>query len=171
MTVRVQEGELQLEFVGVGRVERLDARGQPKPHGMALVDFAVEESSQTLLIEIKDPSQVGVPEEQRKKFIKKMQEQTLIHEELVPKARDSYAFLHLMERDAKPFLYIVILGLDQLSLDPVLLISFKDRLLKRLRHEGREPWSRHYVKDCVVATPGTWPKQFPGYSLTRISGR
>ena len=113
----MREGELQFEFSGATSVERLDVQGQPRPQGMALVDFVVEEHSRTLLIEIKDPSQQPVPDTERRRFIRAMQHQTLIHEELVPKARDSYTFLHLMERDTQPFVYVVVLGLDQLTVD------------------------------------------------------
>ena len=35
-----------------------------------------------------------------------MQHQTLIYEALVQKARDSYTFLHLMERDTQPFVML-----------------------------------------------------------------
>jgi hypothetical protein len=134
---------------------------------MALVDFVVEETSRMLLIEIKDPSQRPVPEKERQRFTRAMQHQTLIYEELVPKARDSYTFLHLMARDTQPVVYVVLLGLDQLPVDPVLLSSFKDRLLQRIRHEAQEPWQRQYVTDCVVVTPGTWSTYFPAYALSR----
>ena len=46
----MREGELQFEFSGATRVERLDVQDQPRPQGMALVDFVVEERSRTLLI-------------------------------------------------------------------------------------------------------------------------
>ena len=167
MTARMREGELQFEFSGATSVERLDVQGQPRPQGMALVDFVVEENSRTLLIEIKDPSQQPVPETERRRFIRDMQHQTLIHEELVPKARDSYTFLHLMERDTQPFVYVVVLGLDQLTVDAALLSNFKDRLLQRIRHESQDPWQRHYVTDCAVVIPATWSTHFPEYALSR----
>jgi hypothetical protein len=167
MTARVREGELQFEFFGASSVERLDVQGQPRPQGMALVDFVVEESSRTLLIEIKDPSQQPVPERERQRFTRAMQHQTLIYEELVPKARDSYTFLHLMERATQPFVYVVVLGLERLAVDPALLSNFKDRLLQRLRHEAQDPWQRHYIADCVVVRPATWSIHFPAYALSR----
>jgi len=167
MTARMREGELQFEFSGATNVERLDIQGQPRPQGMALVDFVVEENSRTLLVEIKDPSQPPVPERERQRFIRAMQHQTLIYEELVPKARDSYTFLHLMERDTQPLVYVVVLGLDRLAVDPALLSSFKDRLLQRLRHEALDPWQRHYVTDCAVVIPATWSTHFPEYALSR----
>ena len=167
MTARVREGELQFEFLGATSVERLDVQGQPRPQGMALVDFVVEESSRTLLVEIKDPSQQPVPERERQRFISTMQHQTLIYEDLVPKARDSYTFLHLMERDTQPCVYVVVLGLDRRAVDPALLSSFKDRLLQRIRREVQDPWQRHYVIDCVVVIPATWSTHFPAYALSR----
>jgi hypothetical protein len=169
MTARVREGELQFEFLGATSVERLDVQGQPRPQGMALVDFVVEESSRTLLVEIKDPSQQPVPERERQRFIRAMQHQTLIYEDLVPKARDSYTFLHLMERDIQPFVYVVVLGLDRLAVDAALLSNFKDRLLQRIRHEAQDPWQRHYVTDCAVVIPATWSTHFPAYALSRIA--
>jgi hypothetical protein len=167
MTAHVREGELQFEFLGATSVERLDVQGQPRPHGMALVDFVVEENSRTLLIEIKDPSQQPVPERERQRFIRAMQHQTLIYEDLVPKARDSYTFLHLMERATHPCIYVVVLGLDRLAVDPALLSNFKDRLLQRIRHEAQDPWQRHYVIDCAVVIPATWSTHFPAYALSR----
>jgi hypothetical protein len=96
-----------------------------------------------------------------------MQHQTLIYEDLVPKARDSYTFLHLMGRDTQPCVYVVVLGLDRLAVDPALLSNFKDRLLQRIRHEAQDPWQRHYVIDCAVVIPATWSTHFPAYALSR----
>ena len=167
MMAHIQEGELAFDFSAATYVERLDAQGKPLPRGMALVDFVVEEDTRVLLVEIKDPSQARVPERERKAFAGKMKGQTLIHEELVPKARDSYTFLHLMARDTKPFLYVVLLGLDEFPNDRALLPSFKDRLLRRLRHEAQEPWRREYVTDCVVVTLETWSKHFSHFRISR----
>ena len=165
MTVRFKEGELLLEFPSGAIVEQLDLQSVPIPKGMALVDFVVEQSAHTLLIEIKDPSHSRAPEEERRRFSQKMQKDTLIHEELVPKARDSYTFLHLMERDTRRFLFVVLLGLE--VLDEALLVGFKERLLARIRREVSEPWRRHYVSDCVVVTLDTWPDYFPDYPVSR----
>lgn len=167
MTPPVREGELEFEFSGAARVERLDQQGIPLPQGMQLVDFVVEEQHRTLLIEVKDPSQSAVPERERRSFAKKMRQNTLIHQELVPKARDSYTYLHLMANDSKPFLFVVVLGLEELPDQVALLAPFKDRLLGRLRHEAEEPWLRQYVTDCIVVTPDLWSTHFPDYALTR----
>ncbi|RMH39589.1 MAG: hypothetical protein D6689_16095 [Deltaproteobacteria bacterium] len=161
----VREGRMELRFPGSARVERLDQRGTPLPYGMALVDFVVEEASRSLLIEVKDPEGAPDPyrEEELRSFRKKMKGNGLIHNELVPKARDSYTFLHLMKRDGKRFILVCLLGVG--SPDPALLGDFKNRLLARLRQETTTAWARQYVKDCVVVTPATWASVFPNYPL------
>jgi hypothetical protein len=93
-----------------------------------------------------------------------MRGKTLIHEELVPKARDSYTFLHLMDRIRdRPLILIFLLGLE--TTEPALLGPFKDKLLQRLRKEADRPWLIKYVTDCVVLTPSSWPDKFPQYPL------
>ena len=50
----MREGELEFDFLN-RLVEKLgDIR--PKPHGLQLVDFLLEEHNRLILIEIKDPS-------------------------------------------------------------------------------------------------------------------
>ncbi|MCD6326412.1 hypothetical protein J7M28_02505 [bacterium] len=168
MTLRFQEGELHFDFHGCVSVEKLDRQGVSAPHGMKLVDFLVEETRRTLLVEVKDPSQIPVPKSERSKFVKKLQGKELINHELVPKYRDSYCFLHLMEQDSKPFLLIVVLGTDALpTVGPVELLECRRRLLARLRKECDRPWKYQYVADCVVLTEATWPRHFPSYPLHR----
>ena len=140
---------------------------------MMAVDFVVEEDDRTLLIEIKDPSDPGIPDAQRAtvttREIAKRSGKELIHDELVPKARHSYLYLHLMEQDAKPFLFVFLDDPSELHIDRALLAPFKDRLLARLLHEAKEPWKRKYIADCVVTDPTTWSAHFPGYPLRRLS--
>ncbi len=162
---KVTEGRLEFDFSAAAVVQRLDQPGTPLPHGMALVDFVVEEAKRILLIEVKDPE--GTPAAHRAKaledFIEKMKGNGLIHEEIVPKARDSYTFLHLMKQDGKSFILVCLLGVG--TPDLALLGGFKDRLLARLRKEAATASVRQYVKDCVVVTPDTWKSVFPAYPL------
>ena len=168
MPSQFTEGELEFDFSAALSAENLDAGGQRgQPTGMKLVDFVVKETDRTLLIEVKDPSEAGASPAERAKFAKAMRQNTLISEVLVPKARGSYTFLHLMKRDDNPFLSVGLLGLDTFTNEAALLLGFKDRLLKRIRHEGKEAWVRQYVTDCVVVTTTTWPDHFPAYPLTR----
>jgi len=165
----VQEGALEFAFPGVGDVTRLDAQDRTRPQGMALVDFVVEEAERTLLIEVKDPSGASVPASEQVQYVKRLQTNQLIHDELTPKARDSYTFLHLMARDNKPCLFVVLFGLDAIAHDPAILLAFKDRLLQRIRRETDEPWKRNYVSDCVVLTLASWAKYFPVFPVKRTA--
>jgi len=167
MTLRkVTEGRLAFDFSAADRVLRLDEPGAPRPHGISFVDFVVEEGHRTLLIEIKDPDRTPGPHRQDalRRFDQKLRSDDLIHEELVPKARDSYTFLHLMAREGTERIFVCVLGVG--TPDPALLINFKDRLLARLRKEAATAWVRPYVKDCVVVTPKTWTSVFSKYPLT-----
>ncbi len=169
MNQHFEEGELIFQFHGALHVEKLDAEGRPKPTGMKLVDFVVEEEDRTLLIEVKDPSAGSVPAKERRKYAQKLSGNELIKDQLVPKVRSSYTYLHLMKRDRKPFLYVVVMGLDEYPDEKALLLGFKDRLLKNIRQEVHEPWERKYIKDCIVVTLGDWPRYFAQYPLLRES--
>ena len=136
------EKRMKFDFTSAEKADRLDRQGVPLPHGMAFVDFVVEETKRTLLIEVKDPEGTPAPHrsEALKDFSKKMRGNGLIHEEIVPKARDSYTFLRLMGRDDKMFILVCLLGVG--SRDPALLGDFKNRLLARLSKETAVPWVR-----------------------------
>lgn len=160
------EGELQFDFSSALRWKRLDIQGIPAPHGMSLVDFVVDESNRKLLIEVKDPSSSKVPVMERIKYEERLKA-SLINEELVPKARDSYTFLHLMKEDDNPCLYVVLMGLDSFPNEAALVLGFKDRLLKRIRQEASTPWKRRYVTDCLVLSIKEWNTVFKNYKVLR----
>jgi len=121
-----------------------------------------------VLIEVKDPSASRAPESEREKFSRKMQTKELTHEELVPKARSSYSFLHLMKRDSSPMRLVVVIGTERLSIQPPLLMNLTDRLRQRLDKEIDEPWKRKYVADCAVIPVKDLGKVLPGCSARRI---
>ena len=164
------EGDLEFDFSGCQHAERFDKPGVPRPHGMSLVDFVVEESERTLLIEVKAPSDPNAPATVRQSWTKKLRKKPLINESLVPKCRDSYAYLHLMERDSRPMLFIACLGLSKVKHDPALLVAFKQNLLAKLKKEADQPWKRHYVDDCIVVTDTNW-SQHLRYRLSRLSNK
>ncbi len=167
------EGELLFDFKGCLHVEKLDLRGRSKPEGMSLVDFVVEESDRCLLIEVKDPSAKDVPLKEKQEFICKLENKEWIYRSLVPKCRDSYTYLHLMERDDKPFLYLIVLGIDLDPKDSALIMNFQDCLRARLAQETDRPWKRKYVRDCVVLPVKSWEETFKKdknhYTVERIS--
>lgn len=160
------EGELEFDF-GAAQAEKLDLPGVPLPVGMSLADFVVEEDRRVLIIEVKDPSDPSAPPPKRATFAKDLQSGGFINDRLVPKARDSYTYLHLMARDTKPFVFVVVLGMDQVSFDRTLLGPFSNRLLGRIRREASKPWQRKYVSAVVVVTESDWAKHFPMYPLRR----
>lgn len=173
----MKEGELEFDF-GPVKVERLDDPEKKRPEGMQLVDFVIEEAGRLIMLEIKDPScqpknshpnAQAAMEKSRAEFVRKLQTHALIVDELTPKARDSYTYLHLMGRDDKPILYVFLLGADKLLLEPRLPGIFKDKLLARLQQETDQPWVRQYVADCLVLTEQTWSLAFPEYPLRRVS--
>ena len=72
-----------------------------------------------------------------------------------------------MERDIKPIIYIVLLGLDAFddSVQKGILSNFKDRLLHNIRNEGEQPWKRDYVKDCIVMSVAIWNSKFKDWTI------
>jgi hypothetical protein len=100
-----------------------------------------------------------------------LSDNSVLTQELTPKARDSYSFLHLMEKDRKPFKYIVLIGLD--AFDPIqqkaVLTGFKDRLMADIRCEAYEAWKRKHIADCVVLSVDSWNKLFPDWPVTRLA--
>ncbi|HIJ94865.1 MAG TPA: hypothetical protein HPP94_03830 [Desulfuromonadales bacterium] len=178
--MKYREGELEFDFTAAKSVDKLDDTKRKLPEGMQFVDFVVEDDARLLLIEVKDPScsaKGGTPQAEaaiaksRADFTKKIENDSLISQELTPKARDSYTYLHLMKKDSRPMLYAFLLGADKLTLDPALLIGFKDRLLARIRHEADQPWSRNYLADCIVLTESNWTSIFPQYPVVRVSAK
>jgi hypothetical protein len=166
------EPNADLEFSFPDEVvwEELDRQGVRLPVQMKFVDLVIEREKDILLIEIKDPSNKYAPDLEQKKYFKRLSDNSILTQELTPKARGSYIFLHLMERDAKPFKFVVLLGLD--AFDPAqqkaLLTGFKDRLLADIRCETEMPWRRQHIADCVVLSVDSWNKTFADWPVARV---
>jgi hypothetical protein len=165
--MKLIEGELEFDFGRSGSCFRLDEQGVPLPVGMSFVDFVVEDGDRYLLVEVKDPSDRSLSEDERRDYANRLRGEELIHQKLTPKARDSYTYLHLMRMDSKPFVFVVVLGLEKLPIEPPLLIGFQDRLTARLRKEGQSPWKHEYIQGCVVVDVGAWNRQFKHFPLVR----
>lgn len=163
----LDEKELLFTFPTGWHVERFDDVGRVWPRHVAPVDFVVERPDDVLLIEVKDPSNSRAPDGERAKFVKKMESDELTHQELAPKARTSWSYLHLMDRTAKPLRFVVVIGVDALSVQPVLLQHLGDRLKRRLAQEAEQPWVRPYVVSSVVLPALEVSKFLPGVEVTR----
>lgn len=163
--------DLQFSFPVNLKWDELDKQGVKLPTKMKFVDIVIEREHDILLVEIKDPSHAKCLPEERNNYFKRLQNDSVLKEELTPKARDSYTYLHLMEKDTKPFKYIVLIGLDAFDSNKqkALLVNFKDRLLADIRCESFEPWKRNHIEDCVVLSVDTWNKQFSVWPVIRIS--
>ena len=165
-----REGELEFVFGEAWRAEQFDRRGVGWPHGISPVDFIAEGGDEIVLLEVKDPSASRATSDQRRRFARDMQAKVLTHERLTPKARSSYGFLHLMARDTKPMRFVVAIGIENLSIQPLLLEHLADRLRHRVKREGPEPWKREYVFACTVVPVLELGKALPGCFARRIAG-
>ncbi|WP_292995143.1 hypothetical protein [Nitrosomonas sp.] len=165
-----ENAELLFEFPDEVQWDELDKQGVKLPVHMKFVDLVIERDADVLLVEIKDPSHSKSPNKERNSYLKRLSDNSVLTQELTPKARDSYSFLHLMERDSKPFKYIVLIGLD--AFDPMqqkaVLIGFKDRLMADIRWEAYSAWKRKHIADCAVLSVETWNQQFPNWPVTRL---
>lgn len=163
--------DLEFSFPDELKWEELDRQGVRLPQGMSFVDLIIEREKDLLLIEIKDPSNFLTPDKERQKYLARLSNNELITEELTPKIRDSYTYMHLMERDTKPIIYIVLLGLDAFDnvLQKGILSTFKDRLFNNIRNECDQPWKRDYVNDCIVLSVDSWNRTFKDWTIRRLS--
>ena len=169
-TYRAEENaELLFSFPDGLSWSELDKQGVKRPVQMKLVDLVIERENDVLLVEIKDPSISTCPEKERNSYLKRLENNSVLSQELTPKARGSYLYLHLMERDSKPFKYVVLLGLDAFDSDrqKALMFGFKDRLLADIREESFEAWKRKHIADCVVLSVESWNQQFPEWQVRR----
>ncbi|MFY3002170.1 hypothetical protein ACOTIX_23610 [Achromobacter xylosoxidans] len=170
LTYRAEEtAELLFSFPDELIWSELDKQGVKLPVRMKFVDLVIERDQDILLVEIKDPSHSKSQDKDRNAYLKRLSDNSVLTQELTPKARDSYLYLHLMERDNKPFKYVVLLGLD--AFDPArqkaLMFGFKDRLLTDIREESFEAWRRKHIADCVVLSVESWNQQFPDWQVRR----
>lgn len=165
------DADLQFSFPDDLKWDELDKQGVKLPVKMKFVDIVIEREDDVLLVEIKDPSHVKSPDKERNSYLKRLQDNSVLTNELTPKARDSYTYLHLMERDTKPFKYIVLIGLDAYDKDiqKALLGNYKNRLLTDIRCESFEPWKREYIADCAVMSVDVWNKKYSNWPIIRLS--
>jgi hypothetical protein len=168
MTV-VVEGQLEFTFPAAWGVTVFDAPGTIIPKGIQPVDFVVDRGNDVLLIEVKDPSHTRAPHAERARFLSIMQSQELTNEQLVPKARTSWSYLHLMGlHRQKPLIFIAVIGTENLSIEPMLLQGLTDRLNQRLQHEADDPWVIQYVQSGIVVAAMDLPQHLAGVGVKRL---
>lgn len=166
-----ENSDIQILFPDGLVWRRFDLPGARQPVNMKLCDVVIERPQDILLVELKDPSHHRAETKNQNKFLKTIHDRSLIREDLVPKARDTYLYEHLMERDTKPFIYVIVIALDAFpaSLGFGQMSSFKDTVLDVLRHETDTGWRRTHIADCVVLDMHAWNARFPQWPMRRIS--
>ncbi len=161
------EGELKFGFPQDVDVLKLDEEGTVIPQGMSFVDFIVELDDKRYMIEVKDPFHTQATRESSKDFLKKLKTRELISK-LVPKCRDSYTYLHLMEKDDKSIIFIVLIVLEPGSIYDNDLIPMKEHLFDNIQKEMDSPWKRKYINNCFILNLTLWKRLFNEFSIERI---
>jgi hypothetical protein len=158
----LSEGELVFDFSAAINSDQFDDKDTHKlSHCMKAVDFIVEWDNEFWFVEVKDPSNSKIPSEIRrnelKKFIAKINNETLFSNELGPKIKDSFLYLHLSKKlPSKPMKYLVLLAIG--NLDPALLLRSMEDLKRSscLLGPGNSAWENHYVEEALVFNEQTW---------------
>jgi len=167
-----REGVLEFDFTGCVHAEPFEEQfTAAQPHGMCPIDFLVEEEDRILFIEVTDYRK-GIQKKKKNdqnQFKSPFDPKMLVHQELVPKARDSYTYLHLMKRDRKEIFYVVVIGTKDSVEGHVLNLSTVAYYLRgRLEKEASEEWKKKYVTGSFVISPNQWNDYFPQFSLKEI---
>lgn len=160
---------LSFDFSAAQSSERLDKnqQGISLPRGMCLCDFLVTEVDRHLLLEIKDPC--GTPTQHRDQFADYINNE-LLDVRLPEKCRDSYLFLHLMNKDDREIVFVAFLGISCFGAQqPEYIVALGDRLRKNAYSAGGHgKWSRNFVK-VILVTDANWSEVFRNYPLVRLN--
>ncbi|MCH7471600.1 hypothetical protein IIA79_01415 [bacterium] len=160
------EGRFRFEFPGcvVSRPEK-----KKRPCRSRQVDFVVERNGhRVVFVEVKDPSDPEATEDRRKLFAKKMKNNELVNNVLVPQCRDTFMALYLMGREWERIDYVVVLNLEAIPKAEAYLLALKERLETRLRQELDERWERQYLENCIVLQPQDWARHFNWATCTLV---
>jgi hypothetical protein len=167
--VKLTEGQLEFDFGNVA-AEKMDLQTRRNNlEGMKLCDFLVEFPDRLLLIEVKNSEQVSGNNVAQLGTLNSTVHTNNIRKDLAPKARDTYTYLHLMDRiGSKSLDYVVFLGLNLVPMDHQTLLTAKDKLMHRLLQEDTAPWKRRYIRDCAVITEHALADGRWSFSVRRI---
>ncbi|MCK9225757.1 MAG: hypothetical protein M0R46_00870 [Candidatus Muirbacterium halophilum] len=170
--IEFTEGELKINFNDskIENFQKLDTQGKTIPQGMKFVDIVFNKNDVTYMIEIKNPSNSNSQANQITKYLTKLKNNEIINHELVPKARDSYTYLHLMKENKENLIYIVLLGIEKLFDEndrATFLLNFNDRLKSNIKKECDRPWERQYIKNILVFSIEDWNINFKNWKISR----
>lgn len=158
----LSEGDLVFDFSAAMMSNQFDNEATHKlSHCMKAVDFIVEWEHEFWFVEVKDPSNSEIPSgirrDKLKEFIAKIDNETLFSNELGPKIKDSFLYLHLGGRlPPKPIKYLVLLAIG--TLDPALLLRSMECVKRSSCFLGRDKgkWKNPYLEEVMVFNEQTW---------------
>jgi len=136
------------------------------PHGMQLVDLVIEEDSRLILVEVKDYADPAGRPLTTSRLQQAPSVTAAVNQQWVPKARDSYTYLHLMRRDDRPIVYVALVCEPRKLGNYESLDALGSQVLARCHHEAEEAWRHRYVTACVAVTPAEWKRCFHQYKLS-----
>ena len=167
------EKELRFDFTAAIESDQFDDDSHGMTHCMKPVDFIVEWPEDYWFVEVKDPMNSKIPEKYKDKklreFIGKMKNQKLFSNELGPKAKDSFLYLHLSDKlPEKPIKYIVLIALE--NFDHGLLVSSMDHLRRSccILGPNNSTWPNRYIKNALIFNEKTWNEKLTQCPVMRI---
>lgn len=175
MSEVLREGELEFDFRKAIRAERFDAEHSHRmSHCMKAVDFLVEWPDALWFVEVKDPSQSTIPDDvfgkELKRFITRLTQKKLFHEDLGPKGKDTFLYLHLMNNlPAKPIKYFVLIAIDRLDKGLLDVSSLELKQASCLPGPDHGNWAIPYITAAAVFNVGTWNQHLPDCPVHRRS--
>jgi len=158
------EGELEFDFSSAKVADKLDAAAKP----LKSADFWVLCSSQSWLIEVKDPDETPPQYHagQVLGILKEIKNDHFLREHVLPKLYGSYA--HLCETGKEPrgiVHYCVVIGLTTLTAaDRSMLANRAQRIIDRIGPKVR--YSRHWPV-VEVHNLASWNSAHPDMAVTR----
>lgn len=162
MTV-LREIDLEFDFSAALAAIRFDDDSFHGTSTMKRVDFIAEFSDHYVFLEVKDPDNPSASRPQE--FVNKLLGGNLIPD-LAGKFRDSFLFRLLSGKTEKPIRYLVLLSMA--SLDPALLLSKQDELLRSLPLVHKE-WAKPCVEGCAILNLEQYKKKYGPHSVRRVS--
>jgi len=153
--MKYQEGDIEFDFSSAETMRKFDGPSHQLVHAMKAVDFVVNTSNTTYLVEVKDPQHPKAQKEQSESFIDNMKTGKIM-EMLRYKYRDSYLYLSGMGQVTTKVIYLVLICFDKLTAAELV---YQTQALKRhlpLLGPGKKPWENPFVAGCAVYNLDMW---------------
>lgn len=168
------EGDLVFDFSAAMISDQFDDEATHKlSHCMKAVDFIVEWEREFWFVEVKDPSNSKIPSEIKqnklREFNAKIGNETLFSNELGPKVKDSFLYLHLSGRlPVKPIKYLVLIAIG--NPDPALLLKAIESLKRSSCFLGpdKDGWKNSYLEEVMVFSEQTWNEKLKQCPVKRL---